>query len=828
MSEERIRKVFVASVIVLLAIVVAVTWLFSRFGEKVEQNMAKKFNDQQLILAHHIKNHIEDRFNVVEKQLGTLTREHDVINISRWITEKGWEKIEGTAADFYFSHIGPLLATNRYYLRFAITDISGAPVFYAENHDGNARLVHKGEPDPELKADFLIGSGTYQPGKINFSHLREVELVSDDKKTSYEVMDASIALERNGSTVGWLAVSVDMDMIIRLIEGVRNDESGHRWIFNDAGKLIYCSWVMSQEYHELEIKAMMNSKPGMFEILNPHQDDRRDLLSYVPLVIGDNKWNLVVETGFEEVSGIVHNLHQLRTITIFFLMLITMVGGFALYRSMLGRLVAEEKGLLVDKLTASEEKFRLLFELAPDPIFVLDRNRNIVSFNTGAVDTLKYSHLKMSGSPIEKFIPEKDAFVKEMDALVSNGGSRSWEHTVTDSHGNKLYFKNTTAVIKTDGGEVSFYQTYLYNLTEIKNFEFKLRQEKESLDKIVSSLGAGLAVFDENLQLQWHNDLYQELCENADLPSHCCLRNEHMRDNKEWKCSVKRAFEKGVMQSEDMKFTSLDGEANYFHITVTPIKDSQGKTIRVIELLTDITESKNLEFQLSQSDKLASLGELAAGVAHELNNPMTGIIGYSEFLMTELKDKNAAKDAERIHREAIRCSKIIENLLTFSRRQEQQRVPVLINDVINSTVEMVAYEFNVNNVLIEKDYDPDLKMVVGDRHELQQVFLNILNNAFYFLKEMKPPKDIWIVTRSVKNSVRVTIENNGPKIKEKSMNKLFDPFFTTKDVGKGTGLGLSISHGIIKSHEGKITVSNTELGVMFTITLPCAKKTASP
>ncbi|MEE8484467.1 MAG: ATP-binding protein, partial [Nitrospinota bacterium] len=345
-----------------------------------------------------------------------------------------------------------------------------------------------------------------------------------------------------------------------------------------------------------------------------------------------------------------------------------------------------------------------------------------------------------------------------------------------------------------------------------------LHQEKENLDSILKSIGAAMAVYNKDLTTFWRNEIYDEIAGGKiHIPGiGCCLRLD-AKEEKYEDCAVVSTFSDGEPIKVEKKVIDKNGEVTYYLINTTPLKDSSGDIFRVMELVLDVTETKTLESQLLQSEKLASIGELASGIAHELNNPMTGIIGYSELLMEEIHDENLRRDAEHIHHEAFRCSKIIQNLLTFARRQQPQEDPVMLNSVLDTTVEMIEYEFKVHNIKIEKDYEPSLKIISGDGFQLQQVFLNILNNAFYFLKYRGGHGHVWIETRNTKKGVRVTLENDGPKLDEGVLQKIFEPFFTTKDVGMGTGLGLSISHGIVKSHGGEISAVNTKRGIAFMV-----------
>lgn len=224
--------------------------------------------------------------------------------------------------------------------------------------------------------------------------------------------------------------------------------------------------------------------------------------------------------------------------------------------------------------------------------------------------------------------------------------------------------------------------------------------------------------------------------------------------------------------------------------------------------------------QLLQSEKMAAVGQLISGVAHELNNPLTAILGYSQLLKSEDYVKARGADyLEKLYKQALRTHHIVQNLLSFARQHKPHRAPVQINQILEETLVLREYDMKVNKIAIHRDFDPKLPLTPGDFHQLEQVFLNVLNNAVDAIHEKGASGGIWISTRAEKERITVEFTDNGPGIK--NPHRVFDPFYTTKAVGKGTGLGLSICYGIVKEHGGEITARNTPpRGATFTITLP--------
>jgi PAS domain S-box-containing protein len=270
--------------------------------------------------------------------------------------------------------------------------------------------------------------------------------------------------------------------------------------------------------------------------------------------------------------------------------------------------------------------------------------------------------------------------------------------------------------------------------------------------------------------------------------------------------------------------------------------DSQEKTL-LVELSEDITlawemilmegEKKELLEQIVRSEKLAAVGELIAGVAHEINNPLTGIMGLAEIMLLEDKvklDKSTRKDIENMHKSSERVYKIVANLLRFARREEPMRKNISVSEVVDRVLEMRAYELSTRNIGYKKKYQPCIPNIMADPSQLEQVFLNLINNAEYVIRETGKGGIITVnvfLEGKKKDGQKVVVEilDTGPGISEDVLKKLFDPFFTTKPAGKGTGLGLSVSYGIIKEHGGEIIAANKkEGGAVFTIKLPVKKE----
>lgn len=348
-----------------------------------------------------------------------------------------------------------------------------------------------------------------------------------------------------------------------------------------------------------------------------------------------------------------------------------------------------------------------------------------------------------------------------------------------------------------------------------------VRHAKEQWETAFDALSGGIAVVDDTGRVRRANRALASLL-GAPIPAVIgCDLADALLDGSPALVELLAAVRRGeraqplVLRSASLGRTIRVNAARI----AAPAQDQS-----VVVLVEDVTDQHAMEAHLIQSEKLAAVGQLVSGVAHELNNPLTSIAGLSEFLLEQKELGSKDRGHLRvIHEQADRAGRIVRNLLTFARKGTEERVPVDLNDVIERTLLLMSYDLQLKDVAIEKDLAP-VPPVLGDRHALQQVVINLLSNAAQAVSENPPDRPRRIELRSWSDDrVRLRVSDSGPGIRDDVLPHLFTPFFTTKEPGQGTGLGLSITYSIVEAHGGRIAVDRpVEGGAAFLVDLPLA------
>ncbi len=350
------------------------------------------------------------------------------------------------------------------------------------------------------------------------------------------------------------------------------------------------------------------------------------------------------------------------------------------------------------------------------------------------------------------------------------------------------------------------------------------RTIKEQWEAVFHAISDGISIHDREFRIVQANQALADLLgvSRKELIGQTCYQLFHHCDAPVPGCPLVSTLDSAAPSSLELEEAVLGG---VFKIRTYPVMDNDHLPVGGVHIVHDITEEKRIQRQMMQMEKLSAIGELVSGVAHELNNPLTAILGYSQLLQSRNVDEGTKTDLKRIEQQAQRSARIIQNLLTFARQHEPRQEPVEINDLLLRTIALKSYELRTENIELVSELSSGLPSLLADPYQLQQVFLNLINNAHQAMVEAHQGTKVVVRTEALETAkgrrVRISFYDDGPPIPSSVAGRIFDPFFTTKEVGKGTGLGLSISYGIIQEHKGDIWMESPPgEGPTFYIELP--------
>lgn len=384
-----------------------------------------------------------------------------------------------------------------------------------------------------------------------------------------------------------------------------------------------------------------------------------------------------------------------------------------------------------------------------------------------------------------------------------------------------------------DNSKIGFYAEVKQKIYELEAANLGLRSKSSELQAMFDSIIDGVIVYDNNAMVQHRNHVCPQYFPQQTLPGCSCSELFHPEcESAPDDCPVERALAGERIETSIVSQPS-DGKVRYFDVTATPIEEIKDGQNRALLFLRDVTDKRLQEMQLMQAEKLSSIGVLAAGVAHEINNPLSSVAGYAEALLRRFKEEHSLAADPRLEdfpkylqvivRESYRCKGIIDCLLSFSRKSDCSLCNVNINEILNEVLELVRYKSRYEKVEIRTNLQSDLPDVIGDPAGLRQVCMNLLINAH---QAISGTGLVEITTKTAMQSmVMFQIQDSGCGINKDAIDQIWDPFFTTKNVGQGTGLGLAITYNIIKRLGGDISVeSQVGKGSKFTVRMPACQK----
>jgi PAS domain S-box-containing protein len=465
----------------------------------------------------------------------------------------------------------------------------------------------------------------------------------------------------------------------------------------------------------------------------------------------------------------------------------------------------------------SEERLRQIYESVTDGISVIDLEGTITEANQRTVEMHGFSSRNelLGESVFELLAPhQRTKLTVDLKRTTKEGAISGAEYTLLRADGSEFPGELSTSMLKDAQDNPSGHIIIVRDITKRKEMDEALKLAAEEWSRTFDSINDAICIIDKDFRVLRANkaftDMYHvehdqvidkrcyEVTVEGEEPPEGCPHQETLRTGK----PAKYEF-------------SINEQGTNVEISTYPVFDEKGKVAGSVHITRDVTEQKKQNERLMSTDRLASLGELAAGTAHEFNNPLTSIIVLSEMLMEKGPD-GIRDDLTLINNEARRAANVARNLLAFGGKHTPVKQLYQVNSVIEDVLELRAYEHKSSNIDIERHLAADLPELMIDYFQMQQVFMNVVINAEYFMTDAHGRGTLAITTQKENGIVRMSFTDDGPGITPENLKRIFDPFFTTKEAGKGTGLGLSICHSIVADHGGQIYV-RSQLGKGTTI-----------
>jgi two-component system NtrC family sensor kinase len=478
----------------------------------------------------------------------------------------------------------------------------------------------------------------------------------------------------------------------------------------------------------------------------------------------------------------------------------------------------------------AERRYRELFDSIQEGLFFATPDGRFLDVNDAMVRMLGYGSREelLRGDVSPHLYPVPEAREKFLKALSERGVLRNYEETLRRKDGTLLHTLQNITAVRDARGSIAQIRGLMLDVTEQKTFQSQLQRERDFNQKILNTTQSMILVLDTAGLISYANRrCYEAGYQEGELIGHRLVDWVEASHQEDFDAALETTANGLQVENLELRVRRGDGSMGHFSISLSPMRDEQNTVNSVVVVMTDITDAALLQAKLAHSEKMATIGRLVSGVAHEVNNPLAAILGFTDLLLENPEVPGSAReDLQIILQETQRTKDIVQDLLSFARQRPVQRELVQINSVLRQTIKLRSYDFASHGVEVVEDFEEALAGALGDSQQLQQVFLNILNNAYDAVQEAGQRGRIKIHTRRQAEMIEVAISDNGTGIVDPQ--RIFDPFYTTKQVGKGTGLGLSICYGIVRAHGGEIQCWNNEAGAgsTFVVRIPVATEAA--
>jgi PAS domain S-box-containing protein len=485
-------------------------------------------------------------------------------------------------------------------------------------------------------------------------------------------------------------------------------------------------------------------------------------------------------------------------------------------------------------LRQSEERYRTIVEEMEEGYYETDLAGNYTFFNDVMCEEIGYKREELMGMNYTVYTPAEDVkkVYEAYNEVYRTGQPRRWFPMVNiRKDGTKIFVEDSIFLLSSATGEKIGFRGISRNVTERKRADEALRQSEEKYRTMLQEMDEGYYEVDLAGNYTFLNDV---ICLKLGYSREELIgMNYRVYTPEEDVKSVYKVYNEVYRTGKPRRWYPMvnivkDGTRIFVENSILPIRNSDGQISGFRGISRDVSERKRMEEERQQleqkaqfASRLASVGEMASGIAHEINNPLTGVIGYAQLLLQEDLPDNVRKDLETINDGAKRVANVIQRLLAFARQSKPQRTYVNVNEVVATTLELRGYHLQTSNIEVRTELAPDLPLTITDGGQLQQVFLNLIVNAETEMNLARGSGKLTVKTEQIDNAIRISFKDDGPGIAEENLEKIFDPFFTTRQVGQGTGLGLSVCYGIVSQHGGRIYAeSKPGKGATFYVELP--------
>jgi PAS domain S-box-containing protein len=471
-----------------------------------------------------------------------------------------------------------------------------------------------------------------------------------------------------------------------------------------------------------------------------------------------------------------------------------------------------------------ELRFTELFETLQEGVYFSTPEGQLLDANPALVSMLGYTEKKdlLSVEPVAlNFDPGQPVLGRAAD---DRGGIRTREVKLRRKDGKAAVFLDSSRAVWDTAGKIIRYQGTLVDITEKRKMERQLEQQEEFRRRLLESFPDLILVVDLEERYTFVSSRAKDIL--GYTPEELLGKKiSDLEDHSPELVTLYRGVVSGkeVLAAAEYGARRRDGGWRTMRASGSQLVDAEGKISGAILSVRDITLERKLEQQVVQSERLAAMGAMIGGVAHELNNPLTSILGVSELMQDNETNESARKQLAMLQQQARRAADIVQNLTYFSRPPAPGKSSINLVEVVERTLNLHAYSLRKNNITVDFLKEASVPRALGDPHQLMQVFLNLIVNAEQAIREAREKGTLRIRLGRTDSSVWVSFHDDGPGIPKENLASIFDPFYTTKRPGRGTGLGLSICKSVMKEHNGSVEAANSpDGGAVFTVTLPMA------